>query len=84
MKMMMNWMNNFDEEIIIKNKELGIGYIILYDQITRHIARAQCYPNNYIMDNITNKDEICKQFILDIANNKLPGKLVGSTFINLL
>ena len=26
--------------------------------------------NNYIMDNITNKDETCKQFILDIANNK--------------
>lgn len=53
---------NFDEEIIIKNKELGIGYIILYDQITRHIARAQCYPNNYIMDNLNKVLDFVKKF----------------------
>lgn len=53
---------NFDEEIIIKNKELGIGYIILHDQITRHIARAKYYPNNYIMDNLNKIFGFVKKF----------------------
>lgn len=53
---------NFDEEIIIQNKELGIGYIILYDQITRHIVRAQKYSNNYIFDNLNKILEFVKKF----------------------
>ena len=53
---------NFDEEIIIQNKELGIGYIILHDQITRHIARIQCYSDNYIFDNLNKIIGFVKKF----------------------
>jgi tRNA(Ile)-lysidine synthetase-like protein len=54
--------SNFDEEIIIQNKEFGIGYIILHDQITRHIARVQCYPNNYIFNNLNKILGFVKKF----------------------
>ena len=54
--------SNFNEEIIIQNKELGIGYIILHDQITRHITRVQHYPNNYILDNLNKILGFVKKF----------------------
>lgn len=53
---------NFDEEIIIQNKELGIGYIIFHDQIIRHIVRAQKYSDNYIFDNLNKILGFIKKF----------------------
>lgn len=61
--------SNFDEEIIIKNKELGIGYIILHDQITRHIARVKNYSNNYILDNLNKVLGFVKKFYSKYCND---------------
>jgi len=60
---------NFDEEIIIQNKEFGIGYIILYDQITRHIARVKCYSVNYINDNLNKILGFVKKFYSKYCDN---------------
>lgn len=62
----------FDEEYIIKDKELGIGYIILYDQITRHIARAKKYNDSYITDKLNKILEFVRNFYI-IYNNDLEG-----------
>lgn len=59
---------NFDEEYIINNKELCIGYIILYDQITRHIARVECYPDNFIIDNLNKILKFVKYFYFKYKN----------------
>ena len=53
---------NYDEEIVIQHKEFGIGYIILHDQITRHIAHVQWYLNNYIFDNLNKILGFVKKF----------------------
>jgi len=44
------------------NKELGIGYIILFDQIVRHIGRARKYSNDYIIVNLNLVIEFVKIF----------------------
>lgn len=42
----------FDEEYLIENIEHGIGYIILHDQISRHVKRARNYSDQFVLDNL--------------------------------
>ena len=67
---------NYDEEIVIQHKEFGIGYIILHDQITRHIARVQCYPNNYIFDNLNKILGFVKKFYSIKLNFRFKLKII--------
>lgn len=57
---------DFDEEYIIMNKNLSIGYIILNDQITRHVARAKKYDKKYgekyILENLNKILKFSKKF----------------------
>lgn len=41
-----------DEDYLIKNVEHGIGWIILHDQISRHVKRARNYSNQFISDKL--------------------------------
>lgn len=41
-----------DDDFLINNLEHGIGYIILYDQISRHIKRAKKYSEQFILDKL--------------------------------
>lgn len=46
-----NW--DIDWDFMTLNKEIGIGYIILYDQITRHIARVKKSSFTYISEHLS-------------------------------
>lgn len=59
----------YDENLLLENKEYGIGYIILFDQITRHIARANNYSNEYIQNNLLKIIKFVKQFYSKYKNN---------------
>ena len=52
---------NWDENIIYSDIEYGIGYIILYDQITRHYVRANKMCDLMIKKNL--------EKIIDFVNN---------------
>jgi tRNA(Ile)-lysidine synthetase-like protein len=65
----------YDYNIIIENKEYGIGYIILYDQIIRHITRARNYENTYIFNNFNKLLKFVKIFY-----NKYKNYLFGYEF----
>jgi tRNA(Ile)-lysidine synthase len=54
---------------LMANKKLGIGYIILLDQITRHIVRAMKYSNNLITDNLNKIIDFVKIFYSKYKNN---------------
>ena len=38
----------YDENFLIENFHHGIGYIILHDQIARHVKRAKKYSDQFI------------------------------------
>lgn len=59
---------NYDIDIIIKNKEMSIGYIILYDQITRHIERTKKYSNEYTIKYLDNIIPFVKLFYNNYKN----------------
>lgn len=59
----------YDENLLLENKEYGIGYIILFDQIIRHIARANNYSNEYIQNNLLKIIKFVKQFYSKYKNN---------------
>jgi len=62
-------------EILMGDKILGLSYIILYDQITRHIARAQNKPSNFILDYL---DKSLK--FIDLFYPKYKNQLEGFEF----
>ena len=62
-------------EILLDDKILGLSYIILYDQITRHIARAQNKSSNYVLDYL---DKLLK--FIDLFYPKYKNELEGFEF----
>jgi tRNA(Ile)-lysidine synthetase-like protein len=42
----------YDENYLIENISEGIGYIILHDQIARHVKRAKQYPEQFVLDKL--------------------------------
>lgn len=62
-------------EILINDKILGLSYIILYDQITRHVARAQNKPSYYVFDYL---DKLIK--FIDLFYPKYKNELNGWEF----
>lgn len=58
-----------DEDYLIENISHGIGYIILYDQITRHIKRARNYSEQYILDNLEKILGFVEKFYSTNKNN---------------
>lgn len=66
---------DFDFDILHKNKELGIGYIILHDQITRHIKRSKNYSEDYILNNLTKINDF-----VEIFYNKHKNDLLANEF----
>ena len=41
-----------DEDFLLGNIAHGIGYIILHDQVSRHVSRAKKYPDQFIFDKL--------------------------------
>ena len=62
-------------EILLDDKILGLSYIILYDQITRHIARAQNKSSNYILNYL---DKLLN--FIDLFYPKFKNELEGWEF----
>lgn len=62
-------------EILLENKIIGLGYIILYDQITRHVSRAKNKPSTYILDYLTKLLEF-----IDLFYPKYKNELEGYEF----
>ncbi len=52
----------YDLSYLIDELDQGIGYIILYDQITRHITRAKKYPNDYFIGHLDNIIDFVNKF----------------------
>lgn len=52
----------YEEGYLIDNIEEGIGYIILHDQIARHVRRARKYPEQYVLDKLEKILEFVKKF----------------------
>lgn len=42
----------FDENFLMENLEHGCGYIILHDQIARHVKRSRNYSEQFILDKL--------------------------------
>jgi tRNA(Ile)-lysidine synthetase-like protein len=60
---------DFNIDYIITSKELGIGYIILLDQIARHIARVRKYSVDFINNNLDKIINFTKLFYTKYIND---------------
>lgn len=60
---------DFDKNALISNIYYGVGYIILYDQISRHIKRARKYPDEYVKEKLENILDFIHKFYQTHCNN---------------
>ena len=60
---------DFEIDFIIGNKELGIGYIILLDQISRHIMRAKKYSLDFVEKNLNKIIKFVESFYSKYKND---------------
>lgn len=63
---------NYDNEILLSKKNFGIGYIILHDQITRHISRAKKYQISFVQTKLRQLVDFVIEFY-QIYKNELEG-----------
>jgi uncharacterized protein (DUF924 family) len=59
----------YDSNILINDIKLGVGYIILYDQITRHVLRTKKYTLKYINKYLNVVVEFVKVFYSKYKND---------------
>ena len=59
----------FNTTQLIDNIDQGIGYIILHDQIVRHIKRVKNYPDEFILNKLDNIISFVEQLYLKYKNH---------------
>jgi tRNA(Ile)-lysidine synthetase-like protein len=63
---------DFDREIMMSDINYGLGYIILYDQVSRHIKRCKNYSNDYVKNKLCQIINFVERFFI-IHKNILYG-----------
>ena len=58
-----------DEEYMIENIECGVGYIILHDQIARHVKRVRNYSEQFVLDKLEKILGFVEKFYSTNKNN---------------